>query len=136
MRLYDQAKRADDSDEPDQEIDIHAGACRAQIIYDFRVFLVKIEQIDRERDFECQLFPEWLRTSVEDLIKFAKKDLFSNIYRNVGEGEIGRHYADKSMPMQLKVFGEQLDGYQALGMSGAVTERMKEHHKDVIGGPW
>lgn len=130
MRVYDQAR--DDDGNIDPETDILFGQSRSQVLENFNLFLARIWELEIGRDNEARLLPQWLHDNDHyrrSLLCFAETDRFSCIHDSVNEEEIKSHYGDPTMPLQLKVFGEQLDGYRAHGMSGAVTKQMKSYHR-------
>jgi len=58
------------------------------------------------------------------------------LYRPVVKKDIQKHYGDELMPMQLRMFGEEIDGTMPAGHPGQSLRDMIAAHEDGTGVPY
>lgn len=110
LRMADQHR----SNDKISKANIHRGAEQAATINDFHSFIATSLGLDHDRKEAKQIFPSWWTAMVQHrCYKFAEADEFSNICKPVTREEIQEHYKDELMPMQMRVFSEQIDGYNS-----------------------
>jgi splicing suppressor protein 51 len=71
------------------------------------------------------LLPRWwsAQKAVECEMVGAENNSWSSLQRKLEKGEVCTHYNDQYMPMQLRMFGEQVYGTGPGGQPGAVMRR-------------
>lgn len=113
MRIEDEYVFQGDVDEDS----LYSGASAASALRHFKRFLTKAIKKDAAR--KRKLLPEWWsKESLNECLEFARTDEFSNVGYAVEKHDIQEHYSQSDMPMQLRMFGEKIDGTLAAGMSG------------------
>ena len=139
---------------------VHAGASKESIQNDFVTFLSTIATNDQTRAQEPRplLLPQWWNgEKTTECTELAQSDDFSNIYvsvsapghtvlvhehlliclsRPVENAVIQQHYGNDLMPMQLRMFGEEVDGTLCAGKSGKSMRRMMVAQENGTGMPY
>lgn len=90
------------------EDSIYSGAGPESALRHFKRFLMKTIKLDAERN--QKLLPDWWsKDSFKECLQFARKDKFSNVGFAVEKNDIQEHYSQMDMPMQLRMFCENID---------------------------
>lgn len=106
----------------------HRGVEAAFTIDDFHSFLATAEGLDEDRKAERQLFPAgWGTPGVLRCYRTAEEDGWSNILTLLSREDVPKHYEDEDMPIQIRVFSEQIDGYNTGCLSAQGIEGMRAH---------
>ncbi|KAK5944776.1 hypothetical protein PMZ80_001976 [Knufia obscura] len=104
---------------------INAGAPKEKVKEGFEKFLATVKPKDDERAPVKKLLPAWWSDEkAAECVQFAEGGEFSNIYKKVDKEGIQSHYKEDKMPMQLRMFSEELDGTLVGGMSGRQMRSM------------
>lgn len=128
MRREDQYKFEGNIDEGS----VYAGASASSELQNYRRFLNSITAIDARRKAGERLLPEWWSANaINKCVRIATEDDDAKVEFAVEKHDIQEYYGQDDMPMQLRMFGEALDGTMVAGQSG---RQMLEMRADVEEG--
>jgi splicing suppressor protein 51 len=103
-----------------QEGSVYAGASPASELNNFRAFLQNATNLDIQRPNNKRLFPVWWSSEeFERCMEVATTDKDAMVGYAVEKHDIQDFYKQDDMPMQLRMFGEALDGTMIGGQSGS-----------------
>lgn len=103
-----------------QEGSVYAGASPAKELNNFRAFLQHATNLDFQRPNNKRLFPDWWSSEeIERCIMMATTNADAMVGYAVEKHDIQDFYKQNDMPMQLRMFGEALDGTMIGGQSGS-----------------
>lgn len=122
MRREDQYRFEGEVDEGS----VYAGGSTAQELQNYRRFLKRITKLDEERPASKNLLPSWWSAAkLEECVKVATTNKDAMVAYAVEKSDVQKFYKQNDMPMQLRMFGEALDGTKVMGQSGATMLQMR-----------
>lgn len=122
MRREDQYKY----EQSVEEGSIYAGASASSELKNFRRFLENVTKIDAARPTEERLLPSWWSTdALEQCVEVAATHKDAMVAYAVEKHDIQEFYGQDDMPMQLRMFGEALDGTTIMGQGRDAVLNMK-----------
>ena len=109
-----------------QEGSVYAGGSPRSELKNFRAFLQNATNLDGQRPNHKRLFPVWWSSGeIEKCIEVAKTDEDAKVEYAVEKQDIQDFYQQNDMPMQLRMFGEALDGTTIAGQSGSTMLQLR-----------
>jgi splicing suppressor protein 51 len=103
-----------------QEGSIYRGSSAASELNNFRAFLQNATNLDMERPNNKRLLPAWWSSEeLERCVEVATTNADAMVGYAVEKHDIQDFYKQGDMPMQLRMFGEALDGTMIGGQSGS-----------------
>lgn len=122
MRVEDRYKFEGNVDEGS----MYAGGTPESALKVFESFLNNATRLDNERPATKRILPEWWnQEKLNQCLEVARTDEWSNIGYAVEKHDIQDHYKQNDMPMQMRIFSEQVDGTLVMGQSGMQMLQMK-----------
>lgn len=105
---------------------VYAGGSASSELQNFRRFLLQVTELDAKRPKEKRLLPSWWsQDRLEKCVEVATTNQDAMVGLTVEKHDIQEFYKQDDMPMQLRMFGEALDGTKIMGQSGAGMLQMK-----------
>jgi hypothetical protein len=109
-----------------EEGSIYAGASASSELKNFRRFLQLITEMDAAKPADTRLLPSWWSgDTLERCVEVATTNEDAMVGYAVEKHDIQKFYEQDDMPMQLRMFGEALDGTMVMGQSRDGVLQMK-----------